>query len=167
MPNYAVSASAKDETVGSGANTGGTLLLALWNNSFATQSYGKALINTSAIGTDVISAAAFKWYHHDYTKTKAASYRRRITIGGTDILVSTATPAAAGWHSEDLTSGELALINKTGETEVLFNVDDPGSTYFRSWNVRSWDYDGAGGFACYLQVTHAPAGGPTRFSILR
>lgn len=172
MADYPVTASAKDETVSDYGidSTTATTMQANFINSLgspARTSYGKALLDTSAIGTDTISAATLYWYHESYTKTKAATFHRRIKVGGTAVLDSSATPAAAGWHSEALTSGELALINKTGETEVLFDVADPGGSYDRSWAVRSWDNGGAGAYACYLAVTHAPAGGPTKFSILR
>ena len=172
MPNYPVTASAKDETIGDGANTNGTTLVAKFLNALGgLESYGKALIDTSAIGTDVISAATLYWYHVSYTKTKAATFHRRIKIGGLSglsLLDSTATPPAAGWHSEVLTPSEIALINQTGETEIRFIVDDPGSTYDRLWTLQSWDYVPTGTRACYLAVTHAPAsGGPTTFSILR
>jgi hypothetical protein len=167
VPNYPVTTSARDETTGYGANTNGVALVSLFDNLNTRDSYGEATIDTSAIGTDVISAATFYWYHDGYTKTKAASYQRLIYLGGTLIFNDTGTPAAAGWHSHELTSGELALINKTGDTGVLFDVGNPGGTYFRNWQVAAWDYGGAGARACYLAVTHAPAGGPTKFSILR
>lgn len=172
MPNYPVTASAKDETISDygASSTTSTVMTANFLNSLgspARTSYGRALLDTSAIGTDTITAATLYWYHEAYTKTKAATFDRRIIVGGTEILHSAATPAAAGWHSEALLSGELALINKTGETEVLFEVGDPGGSYDRSWTVRSWDNGGAGAYACYLAVTHAAAGGPTKFSILR
>jgi hypothetical protein len=172
VSNYAVNASADDETVGDGATTTGTAMVAKFLNSLGgVYAYGRALIDTSAIGTDTISAATFYWYHNSYTKTKAASFHRRIKLGtylgGTSILDSTATPPAAGWHSEALTSGELSLINKTGDTEVIFDVDDPGGTYDRLWQIAAWDYVPTGTRACYLAVTHAAAGGPTKFSILR
>ena len=171
MSNYAVSASADDETVGHGASTTGVDLIAkVLNSAGGLISNGRALIDTSAIGTDVISAATLYWYHVVYTKTKAATFHRRINIDdilvGLSILDSAATPAAAGWHSEVLTPGEIALINKTGYTELFFLVDDPGGAYDRYWEVQSWDY-GDHSRACYLAATHAAAGGPTKFSILR
>lgn len=166
-----MNASADDETVaddGSSSSTA-TTMTAKFVNSLGYPpgtSYGKALIDTSAIGTDTISAATFYWYHTAYTKTKAATYHRKITVGGTAILDSTSTPAAAGWHNEALTSGEFALINTSGDTEIRFIVDDPGDPYDRNWSIQSWDYSDHSR-ACYLAVTHAPAGGPTKFSILR
>lgn len=169
MPNYAVSASAKDGTNGSGANTNGTSLVASYNyttgDPTGAPSDGFALIDTSAIGTDTITAATLYWYHTGYTKTKTNAYSRRIRVGGTAILDTSATPAAAGWHSEALTSGELSLINKTGETGIGFEMNDPG-TGFNAWTIQSWDY-GDHSRACYLAVTHAAAGGPTKFSVLR
>ena len=170
MPNYPVAASAKDETIGHAANTTGVILTAKVVNTLGgLTSYGTALIDTSAIGTDVISAATFYWYHVLYNKTKAAAYHRRIKIdglSGLSLLDSSATPAAAGWHSEVLTSDEIARINKTGDTRIDFIVDDPGGIYDRYWEVQAWDY-GDHSRACYLAVTHAAAGGPTKFSILR
>lgn len=123
-----------------------------------------ALIDTSAIGTDTISAATLYWYHVGYTTN--TTYSRIIKVGVDTILNSTATPAAAGWHSEALTSGELAQINKTGSTLVEFDVGTPGKNKYRTWEIRTWDYSG-NAHGAYIAVTHAPAGGPTKFSILR
>jgi hypothetical protein len=169
MANYPVTASNKDGTAGDSHDDTSALLSATQNNDPISPAYNYAWaeLDTSAIGTDVISAATLYWYHSSYTKTKAATYGRVITVGASTILNTAATPAAAGWHSEVLTSGELASINKTGDTTVHFQVGNPGSTYFRTWQLRAWDYDGAGGFACYLEITHAPAGGPTRMTIVR
>jgi len=168
VPNYAVGASNKDGYTGTdGSSDSATTMLAKFVNSIGpNNSYAWANIDTSAIGTDTISAATFYWYHVGYSKTKAASYHRRIRVGGTAILDSSATPAAAGWHNQALTSGQLSLINKTGETAILFEVNDPGDPYDRVWTIQTWDYTGHGR-ACYLAVTHAAAGGPTKFSILR
>lgn len=168
MPNYPVTASNKDQTVGTNASTTSTVITIAYNygTTPTTYSYGLADIDTSAIGTDVISAATFYWYHAAYTKTKTNSFSRIITVGSVTILDSSGTPPAAGWHSQVLDSTAIAQINKTGDTQIQFNMADP-TVGFNTWTVRSWDYDGAGGYACYLAVTHAPAGGPTRFSILR
>jgi hypothetical protein len=125
-----------------------------------------AYIDTSPIGTDVISAATLYWYHVSYTKTpKAETYQRFIGVGASVILDSAATPPAAGWHSHALEAGELASINKTGNTGVWFQVGDP-TTQQRYWQIRAWDYSPTGTYSCYLAVTHAPAGGPTKVSIL-
>jgi len=166
VPNYAVGASADDQTLGDGANTNGTLLVVTYNYGTTVFSHADATIDTSAIGTDTISAATFYWYHHAYTKTKTNSFHRLITLESTGIFNSSATPGAAGWHSVALDATGIAAINKTGNTMITFSMNDPTSG-FNTWSIRSWDYDGAGGYACYLAVTHAPGGGPTKFSILR
>lgn len=168
MANYAVSASADDETIGDGASTTATVMLAHFNYGVtpATASYGSGRIDTSPIGTDTISAATFYWYHNAYTKTKANAYTRGVWVGGVSILSSSANPGAAGWHSQTLNSTAIAAINKSGYTAFSFTVDDLGSGT-NNWQVRAWDYDGTGGSACYLAVTHAPAAGTARFSILR
>lgn len=170
MPNYAVAASGKDETLGYGANTNDTTLSIgytyLLGDPIGSPSTGQALIDTSAIGTDTITAATLYWYHTGYTKTKTNAFSRQISVGASQILNSSATPGGEGWHNEVLTSGEFASINKTGETTVSFGMTDPG-TGFNSWTIQAWDYVPTGSRACYLAVTHAPAGGPTRFSILR
>jgi len=167
MALYPVAASNKDETVGSGASTTDPSMLSTYNYTAGTYSYGRAYIDTSAIGTDVISAATFYWYHQAYTKTKTNAFSRIIRIGGLGFLSSSSNPGAAGWHSQALTAGQFSQINTSGETEIGFDMNDPG-VGFNAWTIRAWDYDGAGTYACYFDVTHAPAsGGPTRFSILR
>ena len=166
MANYAVAASADDGYTGTINDTSGTTIVAAWTYGPDTQLTGFANINTSAIGTDTISAATLWFWHVGYTLTSPApSRQRRIKVGGTTILDTTVAAGAAGWKSEVLTAGELALINKTGVTNVVFEVDDPGSGG-RSWQLQSWDYSDHSR-APYLAVTHAPAGGPTKFSILR
>ncbi len=170
MPNYPVTASNKDGYTGSvGSFDTTTTLIAECVNSLGDPITANAWANidTSAIGTDTISAATLYWYHVSYTKSKSATYHRRVRVGGSAILDNSDTPAAAGWHSEALTSGELSLINKTGDTAIGFEVDDPGSSYDRVWSIQAWDYTPTGTRACYLAVTHAAAGGPTKFSILR
>lgn len=164
MPNYAVTASADDGHTGSVNDTSGTTISASWTYGSDVQTTGFANIDTSAIGTDTISAATFWFYHVGYTLTSPAPSRhRRIKVGGTAILDTTTAAGGAGWKSEALTAGELALINKTGVTAILFEVDDPSSGG-RNWQVQSWDYSDHSR-ACYLAVTHAAAGGPTKFSI--
>lgn len=166
MPNYAVAASADDGYTGTTNNTSGDSIVASWTYGPDTHLTGFANINTSAIGTDTISAATLWFYHTGYTLTAPATTRhRRIKVGGTAILDTTVAAGAAGWKSEVLTAGELALINKTGITAILFEVDDPGAGG-RQWSLQSWDYSDHSR-ACYLAVTHAAAGGPTKFSILR
>lgn len=168
MATYPVATGDKDGTAGDAANTDGVGLVAMYVHSLgdpAPNSGGYAYIDTSAIGSDVISAATLYWYHQSYTKTKSLAYSRTIYVGASLVLNSSATPSA-GWNSEALSGAELAEINTSGETLVQFGVADPG-TGDRVWTVRAWDYDGSGTYACYLEVTHAPAtGGPTRFSIL-
>lgn len=167
MPNYPVTASAKDETVGAGATTTGVDMTVSYSTTLGgTSSTGVANLDTSAIGTDTITAATLYWYHSAYTKSKLGTYNRLITVGGHGVLNSTATPPAAGWHSVALDATAQGYINKTGDTQVIFDVGN-ANPYDRQWTIRAWDYGGAGAYACYLAVTHAAAGGPTKFSILR
>jgi hypothetical protein len=166
MPNYPVTASADDGYTGTINDTAGTAISAAWTYGPDTHLTGFANIDTSAIGTDTISAATLWFWHVGYTLTSPAPTRqRRIKVGGTTILDTTVAAGAAGWKSEVLTAGEFALINKTGVTNVLFEVDDPAAGG-RNWQVQAWDY-GDHSRAPYLAVTHAAAGGPTKFSILR
>ena len=166
MPNYPVVASADDGYTGTTNDTAGDTFAASWTYGPDAHLTGFVNINTSAIGTDEITAATFWFYHLGYTLTAPAATRhRRIKVGGTAILDTTVAAGAAGWKSEVLTAGELALINKTGVTAILFEVDDPAAGG-RNWQVQAWDY-GDHSRAPYLAVTHAPAGGPTKFSILR
>jgi len=168
MATYPVASGDKDGTFGDGSNTDGVGLVAKYVYSLGDpppNSGGYAYIDTSAIGTDTISAATLYWYHSAYSKSKAAAFSRIIQVGTEVVLNSSATPSV-GWASQVLNSTAIAQINKTGETLISFGVDDP-NPYDRTWSVRAWDYD-SGTSACYLDVTHAPAaGGPTRFSILR
>ena len=164
MANYAVAASADDGYTGN--TTGDEIIAQHVYVPFELHTYGFADIDTSPIGTDTISAATLWFYHLGYTLTAPAPTRhRRITVGGTTILDTTVAAGAAGWKSEVLTAGELALINKTGMTHVEFEVDDY-TAGGRQWRLQAWDYSDHSR-ACYLAVTHAPAGGPTKFSILR
>ena len=167
MPNYAVAAGNKDETVGYSANNTGSQMVAQYSTALGdVSSLGRAYIDTSPIGTDTITAADLFWYHTSYTKSKLTTYSRLISINGVGILNSSATPAAAGWHSQALDATAIAAINKTGESIIIFDVDN-ANPYDRAWSIRAWNHVPTGVSACYLRVTHAPAGGPTRFSILR
>lgn len=166
MANYPVVASADDGYTGTTNDTPGDSILASWTYGPDTHLTGFADLDTSAIGSDAISAATLWFYHLGYTLTSPASTRhRRIKIAGTTVLDTTVAAGAAGWKSLVLTSGQLALINKTGLTQVTFEVDDPAAGG-RLWTLQAWDY-GDHSRACYLAVTHAPAGGPTRMLILR
>ena len=166
MPNYPVTASADDGYTGTASDTAGGEIVADWDYTLSSHRMGFADIDTSAIGTDSIIAATLWFWHVRYTLTSpATTQHRRITVGGTTILDVTGVAGASGWKSEVLTEGELALINKTGMTHVTFEVDDPG-VGGRIWRLQAWDY-GDHSRAPYLAVTHAPAGGPTKFSVLR
>jgi hypothetical protein len=166
MPNYPVAASEFDEQLGTGANTTGTEIVASINNLIGANSYGYIRLDTSAIGTDTITSATLHWYHVGYTKSKTVGFSRRITVGASVVLDSALTPPAAGWHSEVLDPGELGDINPAGDTLVQFSVLDPGGLENRSWTIQTWDYTDHSR-ACYLEVAHAAAGGPTKFSVIR
>jgi len=166
VTNCHVPNSGSDGVTGTYPDTSATVLIAMSNIAVGEYLTAVIDIDTSPIGTDAISAATLYWYHVSYTKTpKAETYQRLISVGSSTILDSTATPPAAGWHSHALEAGELASINKTGNTRVWLQVGDP-TIQQRNWQIRAWDYSPTGTFSCYLEVTHAAAGGPTTVSIL-
>jgi hypothetical protein len=170
MTDYAVGASANDGTGGTGGsapNTTGTILSAEINSGLSADTFGWANIDTSAIGTDTISAASIHWVHHGYTKPKAIAFSRLIYVDSTIILDTADAPGiSGGWDSHDLTAGEFSLIDTSGVTAIVFDVADPGGSNYRKWDIRAWDYDG-GISDAYLSITHAAAGAPPRTTILR
>ena len=139
--------------------TGTTTIRAEYNNGTSIVAYAEAEITTSAIpDADTIDSATLHWYNSSYAKTKAASVEGRIQIspdsGSTYyVIYSLATAPSAGWTSHALTTGELAHINKTGKTYFKWIVDDPGSTYYRTWLVGAKE----GSTSAYLEVTYSPA----------
>jgi hypothetical protein len=167
--NYPVTSSADDWQDGySGKidNLDELLVQSWWPSEDPGYDLGYADLDTSGIGTDTISAATLYWYHVNYAKERTLGYQRTITVGSATIFSDTSAPGAAGWHSHALTSGELAQINKTGKTRVSFYAGAGlGSTGYREWTIKAWDY-GDHSLAVYLEVTHAPPGGPTKASII-
>lgn len=165
--NYAVSSGGDDWQQGdSGYIDDGQILYAVNDDPELIVDVVYANIDTSPLGTDTVTAARLYWYHANYTKSKGATYRREISVGGTPIMADTGTPAAAGWHYHDLEAGELGSLNHTGVTQIAFGVGYPGVGLYRIWGIRAYEYPTAGAYAIYLSVTHAPAGGPTKTMIL-
>lgn len=166
MPNYTAGASNKDGTTGYLANTTGPYLTAYYEGTLGNNSAGYALLDTSPIGTDTITAAVLYWYHGSYTIAgKGTTYNRNVNINYT-LVFSASTSGSVGWNSQVLTAGQYALINKTGETHVGFFVTNPGSGKARTWTIRSWDYSSSTANTVYLAVTHVSAGGVTKRSII-
>ena len=169
MTDYHCTVSADDGQGGTGAHTSGTLNEAEYNRFIdpAASSFAYAHIDTSAIGTDVISAATLHYYCNNNTKfPKTLAHNNYIQISTTTIF-STASKVPSGWNSHALTSGGLSLINKSGDTFIYWRVGGGlliGET--RNWWIRAWDYTPTGDFSAYLAITHAPAGGPTKMTIV-
>lgn len=171
MPTYGVAASNKDGWAGTnGPSTTDTVLRAEQSRLLDPDlvRYGWAKIDTSPIGTDEISAATLWWYTESCIKSpKSETFDHYIQIVGGGAIYASTVQEAAGWKSHALGAGELSLINKTGETEIMFaqnlpTLPDGG----RTWLIRSWDYTPNGTYSVYLVVTHAAAGGPTKMTIL-
>lgn len=163
MTDYAVASGAKDWDDGSSTNS---TLLITFNNISVVEQEGYMNIDTSAIAGDDISAATFWWYNNAYSTVGKPAHLSRIYIMNTGAswvqIWSSAVVLTTGWKSHALTSGELAYIQKGGETRMRFTVDDPGVAKAITWNVRAYEYVTSPDFAGYLAITHAapPAGSP-------
>jgi hypothetical protein len=139
---------------------GTTTLSVSYNNNISPSIYsvGFGDIDTSAIGTDVISAASLFIYIHSYTSTKFVTKTFRITMDdGTYHFIYEGTFTAAGWYEIPLTSDEFAYINKTGDTHMIIGVSSPGALKQRIMNVRAREYVTEGNYSMYMNITHAPA----------
>jgi hypothetical protein len=163
MANYPVSAGADDwydklvDGVGNTKYEGTTTLYAGWNRTITPWSRDDASadIDTSAIGTDTISAATLNIYLHSYAASKGTSQTYYVRIGsGSSYQVVHSGTFSAGWLSINLAS-YLANINKTGVTRVLVSTDDPGNVKFRALQVRAYEYGSSN--QIYFDITHAPA----------
>jgi hypothetical protein len=169
MAEYHCTASNDDGQAGNDANSNATTMIAEWSLLLSPNviSSGYANIDTSAIGTDEITAATLYWYTEaDIKYPKAETFDKYIKIGSTVVWSSTSIQSA-GWASHALTAGELALINKSGDTAVTFHQVEPTQFQgFRRWTLRTWDYTPNGDYSVYLVITHAAAGGPTKMTIL-
>jgi hypothetical protein len=125
MTRYDVTANIDDWYLPSTAGRvdGTTTLSVSYNNNVSPSVYtvGFGDIDTSAIGTDVISAASLFIYIHSYTATKFVTKTFRITMDdGTYHFIYEGTFTAAGWYEIPLTSDEFAYINKTGDTHMSY-----------------------------------------------
>lgn len=161
--------SVDDQQIGDGASTGTTVMVVQHDNTLVLESFCRIHLDTSGIGTDTISAATFHWYAHTASTKgpKAATWDHYIEFNsGATFYSNTSAAEPAGWSSHALTGGELAGINKSGDTVINFMVPDPGSTYGRKWQIRAWDYVPNGDFSAYLEITHAASGGPTKMTII-
>jgi len=140
--------------------TGTSLLFAgVVNSMFPPFTYSAlAEIDTSGIGTDVISAATFYLDSGAYTASRRVTKTYKIQIyDGVSayVTIKSGTWSAAGTISEVLTGGELAYINKTGKTKFRVITDDPGAGKDRSMSINAYETSQA--TAMRMDVTHAPA----------
>lgn len=140
--------------------SGGTTINALFNNALSLQYDAYARLDCSAIPDNaVITAATLHWYDAAYSKSRSASVDGYISMKAswsapvwTPIYSFTSAPTTPAWNSHALTSGEFSLISVTGDTFVLFAVNDPGSTYYQDWDVGA--YESIPGTSAYLVVSY-------------
>lgn len=132
-----------------------TLLYAAKINTVTPSLTHLAYINIDTSGipdTDTITAATINFYAHSYTASKGVTKTYNVWFGGS--VIYSGTFVSAGWVSHALTAGELANINKTGTSNFMISVDDPGVAKARTLTIRAYEY---GGYTAYLSVTHAAA----------
>ena len=129
-----------------------TRIFAQKNNTTGVQTSGHVQIDTSGIGSDTIVSGNLYYYHGSYSKSTEVGYHRGINLNGTTIFNSTDTPPASGWVTLALTPAQLALINKTGFTMVIFWVADPGGAYLRIWAVRAKEFAPTGTYMAHLDL---------------
>jgi hypothetical protein len=166
MTLYYVSAAANDYYVNSstGAITGTTLLRAEYNNflipNYDNQSYG--LIDCSGVGTDVISAATFKFNSGAYTYVGRPAptkiYNVWIFNGSSYVIMANGANVvwSKGENSVVLSAAELAFIGNIGGSTIFrITVTDPGVNKSRYMNINAYETSQA--TAMRLDITHAPA----------
>lgn len=168
VETYPCTASNDDRQLGDNASTTTTVGFAVFDNFLATESSVRVDIDTSGLAGKTILGATLYWYNNAAsTKSKNATWDHRIRFnGGATIYQNTSGAEPAGWNSHALTAGELASLNTAGDTQFLFWVPDPGSTYGRTWPIRQWDYAPNGDYSAYLEVTVADTGSPGKTTIL-
>ena len=166
-----VLAGADDYEVGDGASSTDTTLNPYDYNEGEQNRVGIAKIDTSSMDSgSTINSATLYWYHDSYTKSKSEVFTRIIqfyTTGSTydAILSSSATPPAAGWHSQSIDSGDFAELeayhNANDELQFRFSVGATSATYNRNWLIRSYEYDGSGGSSAYIVIDYSAASTPS------
>lgn len=140
-----------------------TRLNAGWNNVIVGGDIRNAYadVDTSSIGTDVISSATLYLNEYDYSvvgRGVAKTYRVRIWTGSNFVTLTNGslTFTTATTRSIVLTSTEIGYINKTGKTSFSIQVDDPGAGCSRIFRCNAYETSQA--TALRLNVDHAPAG---------
>lgn len=169
MPTtYDIATNADDwyQVVGGSTVTGTILLKADFNNVLfpSVESWAIGDIDTSGIGTDIVSNATFYFYADSYTvlpaRRGAPTKTYKIWMLKTDetnwMLIKSGTYTATGWISEVLTAAEYAEIDRDGKTRFRITVDDPGAGKARILQVRAREYTTEGDWDMYLLVSHAP-----------
>ncbi len=132
----------------SGTNT----IIAEYNNGTNTDKYAEALIQTSGLTETytesqiTITAATLHWYNSSYAKSKSATFgqstieiRPNAINPYTTIYSLSSDPADGTWGSHTLESGEFQYISFTGNTEIKWIVDDPGGTYYATWELGAYE----------------------------
>lgn len=164
-----VDAGADDYTTGNPANDTDTRLMVRYlTNPTEVISTGYALIDTSSIPSDaVITGATFYWYDDDYLYPKGATPQGNIWMCPSScyLIYSFSGSFSAGPKSHALTSGELAYINKSGDTVFRFTVTiETGKN--RTWFIRAYDGYSGSNEQCRL-VVHYVENNHKRSIILR
>lgn len=141
-----VNTSADDFTTGNPANSTDNELVIRFLSLSTITSLGFAFIDTSSIPDDAtINSAIFYWYDHEYLEPKGAGVDSSIWIynGASYQQIYNFTAFTVGAKSHALTTGELAHINKTGDTKFRFTTQENVGKD-RTWRVRAYDgYSGA------------------------
>lgn len=162
MPNYTYTGTVvigADDYYQVGSYT--STIIAQKNNITLVDYYATAELTTSSIPDDAtIQSATFYWYNDKYNLSKGINYQQNIyTVSGVDLCLlytyNSAVAPSIGWNSVELNAGCLANINKQGKTVIRFTVNDPGGSYYRSWEIRAFDYDGVGVYAPYMVIEYS------------
>lgn len=174
MPLYDIAINSDDWYITDGVPVNGTTTLLQTINNVISPSIIQisiGLIDTTGIPAgDVITAATIHWYHDSYSSSRGVTKTFYIRMQKADlsgfITIFSGTYVSSGWKSHALTAAELLEINKGGQTQLRFQVQDPGGVLLRASEIRAREYGTDGTYDMYLDITHAPAG-PTEVEITK
>ena len=129
---------------------------AIFNPAVTSFAYGDISTGSLPDAADILEAEIY-FYIDSYSTAappKSTQPTKEFYIkiyNGVWSTIHTGTFLAAGWYSYELTSGQLDYINKTGDTNILIGVNDPGVGYNRDMAIRAYEY--AGDYSMYLDIT--------------
>jgi uncharacterized membrane protein len=145
-----------------------TTMVAQQNNflSPAVSQTAHCKIDTSSIpASATVQSITFHWYDHSYTTSSRTLQSRVIWINNSSdnatyyAFYNNTVTLSAGWKNTTTTNASaLAKVNKGGYTFFRFSVGDPGTSKYRIWNIRTWDYSGDTTNACYVEVEYVLGG---------